>query len=166
VKITAKFAVLPAVSLPLFYLLWIIFTGTFALHELLTGIVATLLATTGIAIISIQQPTRFSPRLADLLSAWRLPWYLVSGTLEIIVVAAKDVMGTKRAQSLFRIVPFDAGKNEGPRAAARRVLAVVYTTATPTSIVLGVNASNNKLLFHEINRTSISKMTKQLGAQT
>jgi multisubunit Na+/H+ antiporter MnhE subunit len=160
-----QLAVFLALALPVFYLFWIVFVGTFSLHELLIGLAGALLATTGLVVIRLQYPARFSPRTVELLSLWRLPWYLLSGTWEIVAVAAKDLLGIKRAQSLFRIVEFDAGAPDDAHATARRALAALYTTVAPNFIVLGVNAGDRKLLFHQIERSSVPKMTRELGAR-
>ena len=147
-----------------FYVLWILFTGTFASHELLIGAVSALLATVGLFVVNLQYPARFSPTVSELVSLWRLPWYLITGTWEIALVAMKDLLGIEPAKSLFRIAQFDAGEEEDPRATARRVLAVAYTTVAPNFIVLGVNAIDQLLLFHQIERSAVPKMTKELGA--
>lgn len=152
-------------SLPSSYLLWIVFTGTFSLHELLVGIGGALLAASGMFVVNLQYPARFSPSISDLVAFWRLPWYLLSGTWEIALVATKDALRIKRAQSLFRVVSFDAGKSQDPHANARRVLAVAYTTIAPDCIVLGVNNSNNTLLIHQFERRPVGKMMRQLGAR-
>lgn len=165
VKYAAKIVLLFSSGVPIFYLFWIIFVGTFSLHELLTGIIGAVLAALGVCIVDVEYPARFSPTLKELLSLWRLPWYLISGTWEIIVVAAEDLTGIAPAKSLFRIAQFNAGEKDDPSATARRVLSVVYTTIAPNFIVLGVNASDQKLLFHQIKRSSVPIMTKQLGAQ-
>ena len=161
----AKIVVVFCLGMPIFYLFWIIFTGTLSLHELLIGIIGALLAATGVGVVSLQYPARFSPSVTELLSLWRIPWYLISGTWEIAAVAARDLTGIEPAKSVFRIVQFDAGEKDDPHATARRVLAVVYTTTAPNFIVLGVNVSDQKLLFHQIKRSSVPKLTRQLGAQ-
>ena len=135
------------------------------MHELLVGIVATVLAVLGMCVIDVQYPARFAPSIAELLSLWRLPWYLLSGTWEVLKVAATDLTGAEKAESLFRVVHFDAGSKEGPRAVARRVLAVTYTTMAPNFIVLGINCNTDELLFHQIKRSSVPKMTQSLGAR-
>lgn len=116
-------------------------------------------------VIELNYSAPFSPSLMDLLALWRLPWYLLSGTWEVLSVAAQDLIGVDRADSLFRVAPFEAGAKKNPRTTARRVLAAVYTTVAPNFIVLGVNASDQKLLFHQIKRSSVPKMTEQLGAE-
>ena len=151
-------------SVGIFYLFWIVFAGSFATHELLIGTIGAVLATSGIVVINLQYPAKFSPSVSNLLAIWRLPWYVLSGTWEIAVVAAKDFIGIKPAKSLFRIARFDAGEKDDSRANARRVLAAGYTTVAPNFIVLGVNTSDQSLLFHQIQRSSVPKMTRELGA--
>lgn len=147
------------------YLLWLLFVGTFELHELVIGVIAAVLASIGMVVIALEYPVPFSPALSDLLACWRLPWYVVSDTWLVFNVAAKDLLHIERAKSLFRVCPFDAGSQKNPRKVARRALATVYSTVAPNSIVLGVNTSNQKLLFHQIKRSSVPKMTQQLGAE-
>jgi len=148
----------------IFYLFWIVFSGSVATHELLIGTVGAVLATTGMVVIDLQYPARFSPTASNLLALWRLPWYVLSGTWEIAMVAAKDLMGIKPAKSLFRVASFDAGEKDDSGANARRVLAAGYTTVAPNFIVIGVNTSDQTLLFHQIERSSVPKMTQELGA--
>lgn len=161
-----KSGVTVVIGLPIFYLLWLVFTGTFSWHELLVGVVAAALSVVGMIVVHLQYPARFAPSIKELLAGWRLPWYLVSGTGEIFLVAGRDLIGGKRAQSLFRVVPFDAGRGNDPRHATRRALATLYTTIAPNFIVVGVNSSDQRLLFHQIERSSVPRMTQSLGAQS
>lgn len=139
--------------------------GTFAFHELLLGVIATLVATLGVLIINRRYPAKFSPGFHEVLSLWCIPWYLASDTWKIMAVAGKDLLGVKRAASLFRTVQFDAGTEDDTTAVARRVLAVVYTTITPNTIVLGINANDQKMLLHELLSSPLPKMTRDLGAR-
>ena len=165
-KTTRQLASVLSLGFISFYLCWIIFVGTFSLHELLIGVLGALLATAGLSIINRHYPARFHPRLRDLRSLWRLPGYLISDTWKILALRAKDLRSIRTANSLFRVVPFQAGGKEDPRATARRVLAVIYTTITPNTVVLGVNTNDQNLLLHQLVRGSVSRMTKNLGART
>jgi multisubunit Na+/H+ antiporter MnhE subunit len=165
VKNVRKTFVLPCLSLPIFYVFWITFVGTFAIHELLLGVIAISVATLGLFIINRRYPAKFSPTLREVLSLWYVPLYLVSDTGKILAVAGKDLIGIKRAGSLFRTVQFNAGTKEDTSAVARRVLAVVYTTMTPGTIVLGINVSDQKMLLHELASSPLPKITRDLGAR-
>ncbi len=165
-KATRQLASILSLGFVSFYFCWIIFVGTFSLHELLIGVLGALLATTGLSIINRSYPARFQPRLMELLSLWRLPGSLVSDTWKILALRAKDLRSIRTANSLFRVVPFRAGEKDDPRATARRVLAVIYTTITPNTVVLGVNTNDQKLLLHQLVRGPVSRMTEDLGART
>lgn len=160
-----QFSAVFGFSLPLFYLFWIVFVGTFSFHETLIGVIGSALASAGLSIINLFYPAHFSPKLTDVLTLWRIPGYLISGTWRISAIAIKDLARIERAKSVFRVVPFRAGAQDDPHATARRVLAVIYMTVTPSTIVLGVNSSGQKLLFHEMGRTPVPRMLEELGAQ-
>jgi hypothetical protein len=164
-RLPRRIASLIALGIPSSYLLWIVFVGTFSAHELMLGMVATILTVVGICVIDVQYPARFSPKIAELMSIWRLPWYLASGTWAVLKLATTDLLRTETAESLFLIVPFNAGAKEGPRAVARRVLAVTYSTMTPETIVLGINTNTRQMLLHANKRGPIPKMTQSLGAR-
>ncbi len=152
-------------TLPIFYGLWLFFTGTFSEHELAIGIFAALLASSGMLVVTLSYSIPFQPSFGDLLAFWRLPWSVVSDTWITLLVAAKDIAGIRRAESIFQAVPFRAGRMDDPRATARRALAVLYSTVSPNSIVLGINVNNQEMLVHQIRRSPVPKMTKELGAK-
>jgi len=166
VKNTQTPAVASGFGLLIFYVLWIVFVGTFSSHELLIGIIGAALATAGLMIVNIQYPACFSPTMRQLLLIWRIPGYLFVDTWGIVAVAAKDLLGIDPAKSLFRVVPFATGAKDDACDVARRVLAVVYTTIRPGSIVLGVNVSSRQLLFHQIERGPAPRPIGDLGGRT
>ncbi len=165
-KTTRQLASILSLGFFSFYLCWIIFVGTFSLHELLIGVLGAVLATAGLSIINRHYPARFHPGLTELLSLWRLPAYVVSDTWKILALRDKDLRSIETANSLFRLVPFRAGEKDDPRATARRALAVIYTTITPNTVVLGVNTNDQTLLLHQLARSPVSNMTEDLGART
>ena len=99
-----------------------------------------------------------------MLQAIYIPWLLIQGTYEILWVSVRDLLGGRKAVSAFRIVGFEAGQLYDVHDTARRVLAVAYTTMAPNFIVLGVNTNKNNLVFHQIERSGVPQMTKNLGA--
>jgi hypothetical protein len=42
----------------------------------------------------------------------------------------------------------------------------VYTTTAPNFIVIGIDPDLSRMLFHQIERSSVPKMTRELGAQS
>jgi hypothetical protein len=54
---------------------------------------------------------------------------------------------------------------EGPVQAARRVLATAYTSATPNSIVVGIDYDQQRILIHQMQRSGLTAMQRALGAK-
>jgi hypothetical protein len=44
-------------------------------------------------------------------------------------------------------------------------LATIYTTVAPNFIVIGIDPELSRMLFHQLERSSVPKMTGALGAQ-
>lgn len=108
--------------------------------------------------------TNLTIRLRDLAQCWRVPWYILSKDWEITVLLVKDILHLGRAQSLFRVCGFDSSTHD-PVRVARTVMAVAFTTAAPNFIVLGIDPSQSRMLFHQIERGDVPQMTKALGAR-
>jgi hypothetical protein len=94
----------------------------------------------------------------------RLPKGVVLGSWQLLYALALQIFTKQGAGSLLRAVPFNVGDDD-PKSTARRVLAVVYTTATPNSVVLGIDKKNQSMLYHQVLSSPISQMTKDLGAR-
>lgn len=101
---------------------------------------------------------------ADVAACWRIPWYVLSGCWEITRVLILDVFSGHRAGSYFRACSFRISRRD-PVLIARSVLAVIYTTVTPNFIVIGIDADQKQMLFHQIERGSVLRMSRALGAQ-
>ncbi|TMA33768.1 MAG: hypothetical protein E6J88_00480 [Deltaproteobacteria bacterium] len=69
----------------------------------------------------------------------------------------------RSAESLFFSVPFDAGGDDD-ESAFRRALAVAYTSATPNSVVIGIDRKRGLLIYHQLRKSRIAEMTRRLGA--
>lgn len=144
--------------------LWICFVGTMNRHELLVGVVASL-ATLGFTqVVCTTSRTRLELRPIDLAQCWRIPWYILSGVGDICWVLMKDILRVSPAKTLYRVCGFDSSRHD-PLRAARTVLAVSYTTTAPNFIVLDVDVTQSRMLFHQIERSGVPKMTKALGAK-
>ncbi len=144
--------------------LWFICVASFKLHEVLLGIAATAVSVAFAVFVVRIQELPFDPALHHLLECWRLPWYILSGAMEIVLVFFKDLAG-HRAASLFRSAPFDTGGETDHRATARRVLAIAYTTAAPNFVIIGIDCKHRQMLFHQVERSGVPRMTHNLGAR-
>ncbi len=142
--------------------LWLVLVGSLHRDELLMGIVLSILATAFLAFVHSREGLELELCAADLLQCVWIPWYVVSGLVEILIVFVKDVGGIQPAKSLYLISGFRA--LHSPRGIVRRALAVVYTNATPNFIVLSIAPENSRMLYHALETSSMPRMTRNLGA--
>jgi hypothetical protein len=63
-----------------------IFAAAASSHELILGIMASVLTVLLTSFAWRRMQTQFSPTLSQLLTVWRLPWYIVSETWELILI--------------------------------------------------------------------------------
>lgn len=152
-------------ALSLIISLWIIFVGGISPDEMIVGTAVLLLSAAFLYQVWRTETLTLNLELKDLVQGWRIPWYVLSGCYEIIVVLLKDLFSAKKADSLYRVTGF-AASNSDPRLVARRVLAVFFTTMAPNFIVIGIDDQKNRMLFHQLKRSSVPRMAKSLGAQS
>lgn len=153
-----------ALSVLFVAVLWILFVGGIRRNEMFVGAVVLLLACTFTYRIWRIETLRTEFHLADISQGWRIPWYVLSGLYEIIAILLKDLLGVKKADSFYRMSGFKTSKSN-PSLVARRILAIFYTTMAPNFIVIGIDFHQSRMLFHQLRRSSVPKMTKSLGAQ-
>lgn len=116
-----------------------------------------------LTIVYRQELQQFDLRWSDALALWRVPWYLISGIGEITVALMKDLAG-QQAESIFRVCGFKTAK-ANPRMVTLRALATAYTSIAPNFIVVGIDYRQSRMLFHQIRRSAVPRMTKELGAE-
>jgi multisubunit Na+/H+ antiporter MnhE subunit len=146
------------------WILWLVFAASLDSHELLFGLLASGMATLGAVIFSRQIWQDFTFRWQWVMEGFRIPWYAVSGTGQVLFGLYQQSFTLRRAASVLVGVPFVVG-GRNAKAAARRVLAVTYTTATPNSIVVGIARKQRLMLVHQIVPGPIKVMTRRLGAR-
>lgn len=161
----AQFAALFTVSVPLLFVFWLVFVGTFDEWELLVGMGAAVAGGLAICIVENAEHSHFLPHFENVMQIVFAPRLVLQGTYKIILVALRDLLGGGKSASIFFVAPFKTDAVRNPHDTARRVLATAYTTMTPTSIVLGINTRERIMLFHQIDRSGLPEMTKNLGAR-
>ena len=144
---------------------WLLFAGKLTPAELFVGALCALAAAVASEIAWGTHLTAFGANFRALAQAWRLPWLIVHDTVVIMKVLLRHLFTRHEAQSLMLTVPFDVGATDNPDDAARRALAIGYTTMTPTTVVLGIDYRTRRMLFHLLERSPLPKMTRILGAR-
>jgi hypothetical protein len=145
--------------------LWVLLvSSSLNLHDMEVGAacVAATVVFTGFVVRTAGM--RFKLRLRDFLEGWRIPWYIACDAAVVLWVLIKDVLHVERAKNLFRVSGFDTSKHD-PVRIARTVLAVAYATCSPNCIVIGIDQTQSRMLFHQLQRSGIPTMLKALGAK-
>jgi hypothetical protein len=145
------------------YAVWIALTQRLAPSEVVVGAPVAILAAVASHLVWSQNGATFAGTGRLLLTGWQVVPYAVTGTLEILGVLARKLAG-RPAPSLLCSARFDVG-GAGPRAQARRALAIAYTSMTPNFIVLGVDREHGLLWYHQLERSDVPDMTRKLGAR-
>ena len=143
------------------FLLWLAFVGTLRRDELIVGVVAVALSAAFLTFVQGCEELKLKFSARDLLQCLRLPGDIAIGLAKVLVVLAKDLIGI-RAESLFLVRRYSAGQDPG--ASGRPVLAVLYTSMSPNIIVLSIDATQHRMLYHQFDNSDLSRMTKNLGA--
>jgi multisubunit Na+/H+ antiporter MnhE subunit len=145
------------------FCLYLLFVNTTHKHELWVGAISAIITATLTEIVRAQPFASFRPRLSWVLQAWREPWYIVEGCASIFWALLKHLF--RPEPSVLREVVFDAGGSD-PASAARRALAITYTTTPPNFVVLSIDLDKHVMLVHQVSETETPTMTCNLGAKS
>lgn len=144
---------------------WLLFTGRFTRGELVVGAVCALLAAVASEIAWGTHLTAFGADPRALAQAYYLPGLMVADAVQLFKVLFRHLFTRHEAQSLMLVVGFDGGAPDDPNDAARRALAIGYTTMTPSNVVLGIDEKKGRMLYHQLEPSDLPKLTRKLGAR-
>lgn len=143
---------------------WVWLVAGTHLHEMMVGAGVVVLATLFLLLVHRSQPTTIQLRWKDVAQGWRIPWYMVCDTWVVIVLLLRDLLHLRPAGSYYRVCGFKCSQRD-PAVLGRGVLATIYLTATPNSIVLRIDPQSSKMLFHQLERSNVPTMAQALGAE-
>ena len=144
--------------------LWLIFTGKTAAAELAMGAGAAGVALFAMTVLEFRKLAHVAPMPHAFALAWRLPWEILRGTWQLLVVLARQLAGRERAGSMLVASPFTP-VGDDDREATKRALAAGYTSITPSDVVVGIDRKRHFMLIHRVAESPTSKMTLALGAE-
>jgi hypothetical protein len=143
---------------------WILLVAGTRLHEMLVGVVSIAAASVFLAFVYRSSSLSLKIRAADVATGWRIPGYVAVDTWILVKVLFKDLFSIRNAPSYYRVCGFKTSTRD-PYLVGRRVLATIYSSATPNSIVIGTDPAQSRMLFHQLERTPLSSMVRSLGAK-
>jgi multisubunit Na+/H+ antiporter MnhE subunit len=143
-----------ATTLIAHWVLWMAYTNSLGHREVIAGGLAAAISTLAVAVFALHGNDHFafSPRET------------LEGTWQLLKAIAMEAFTRRGAQSSIVALPFAVGGDD-PQAAARRALAITYTTITPNTVVLGISHEQKQMLFHQLSPAKTSIMLRRLGAR-
>lgn len=142
---------------------WIWFVGSVHLHEVIVGAVVVALSTAFCGLIYKSETLPFDLHLRDVVQAWRIPMDIAKDCVIITAVLFADLFLGRRAGSFYRVCGFRSSRRD-PILVGRSALAITYTTMSPNMIVIGIDVAQSHMLFHQVQRDEVPRMTRLLGA--
>ncbi len=144
---------------------WVWLVATTHLDEMIVGAAVVVLATLFLLLVHRAQANAIQLHWKDVAQGWRIPWYMVCDTGMVTLVLLRDLLHLRPAGSYYRVCGFECSRRD-PAILGRGVLATIYMTATPNSIVLGIDPKSSRMLVHQLERAPVPKMVRALGAQS
>lgn len=147
----------------IYFALWVAFVGKFTPGELALGACAAALGVAGTS-MSRRAELRQFRGVGWLRHAWRLIGDVLVDTAIVLRTLARHLFTRRKAESLLQSVPF-AFLGSDDRSAMRRALATVLTSVSPNIIVIDVDRDSGLLVFHQLQRRAVPRLTIELGAR-
>jgi multisubunit Na+/H+ antiporter MnhE subunit len=146
------------------WVLWLAYANNVGVREIVAGFLAADISVAAVVVFAFQAKARFAFRPRDVGQAFYLIWYAFQGTWEILQALARQLFTNNGADSFIAAAPYVVAGDDAASAGCR-ALAVTYTTITPNFVVLGIVKEQRLLLYHQIIRGKVLKMTRNLGAR-
>ena len=143
---------------------WILLVAGTRRNEMIVGAFSVLLVSAFLFYVHRCSPLRVKYAGADVAAGWRVPGYVALDAYVVVKILFRDFLSPRKACSFYRVCDFKTDRRD-PRMVGRRVLATVYTTASPNSIVIGIDEAQSRMLLHQLERTGVSRMASNLGAR-
>jgi multisubunit Na+/H+ antiporter MnhE subunit len=142
---------------------WILLVAGAPCHEMIVGVVVVTVSSFFLTNVNQMSTLDLDFRVSDVAKGWRVPWDVIRDCYTITAVLVRDLFTSRNSGSFYRVCVFKTSEYD-PRLIARRVLATLYTTTSPNSIVIGIDFNQNRMLFHQLQRSTFPKAAKSLGA--
>jgi multisubunit Na+/H+ antiporter MnhE subunit len=129
-------------------ILWLAFVDTFALAEVVLGLVAAAVAATAAELVRSQDLFRFRVDPRWLRDLPRLPWQVLRDCWLLAVALWRHCTGHP-VRGLFRVVPFPSEADDA-RSAGRRALVTALASVAPNTVVVGIEGGEGEMLVHQL----------------
>jgi multisubunit Na+/H+ antiporter MnhE subunit len=141
-------------------LLWFLFVFQFSVSELLVGAAASALAVLAVQVTLRAVPLCFEPKLRWVAQALRLPGMIAEDLWILLKEMVRRILH-RRSRSMLAVLPF-AGSADNCRGSAQRVLALVFVSTSPNSVVLDIDSTTGDMLIHRLQPQTFPALLSRL----
>lgn len=150
------------------WITWMLFISKWDPYEAELGCLAATFAIIAIWLVKSKSLNPLSYHLQWFLEGVSIPKYVLLGTSEALKAMVLQMSRSNQTLSFLQFVPFEVGSGDFS-SQIRMALAIIYTTSTPNFVILGIDyklgETEGKLIYHQLLKTSVPKMTQKLGAK-
>lgn len=129
---------------------WVLLTGTNAGLEEIAAICAAALGTGFALALRKQRLLRFRFEAAWLAKTLQTPWKIVQELAVVIWSLVLHVARVRPVASVYRAIPFPAGREDAV-SAGRRSVAALADSISPNTVPVDVDLERNVALRHELD---------------
>ena len=151
------------ISAALMFAFWVLLVGGVHRDEMIVGCVGVIAASAMLWLVARVDDVRFLFTSRDVLTGVLVPWHIVKDVSLVIGLLLRDMFLGVPPRSVFGVCEFKTSKSN-PQDSARRVLVTAYSSAAPNTIILGVDYTQSRILFHQLQSSEPDETMIELGA--
>lgn len=145
-------------------ILWGLLVGSVNRDEVLAGSFAVVLTLLLLLVLHRCYPGVVAMRWRDVFQLVRVPPAVVRDAWAVTVVLLRDLLYREPVPDLYRAVRWEHG-DDGALLKGRGVLATAAMSASPNTIVLGIDDGAALMILHQVKSTPMDAMARGLGAK-
>jgi multisubunit Na+/H+ antiporter MnhE subunit len=130
--------------------LWVLLVFKTEPAEFVAGALAAAFAATGAELVRARGYAPFAPEFGWALMLLRLPREVVVDTWRMARLLVRHFLRGERVEGRFRIISFQCGSRDDPRAQARRAVAEWLGSLSPNTYVLEIDEQHHVAVVHQL----------------
>jgi multisubunit Na+/H+ antiporter MnhE subunit len=132
------------------FVVWLLLVLTQATAELIAGAFVAAIGATAAEVVRRSRLVDLRPSTLLPRRPWRLALTVVTDCWLLTVALWRQLRWREDNIGAFRGIPFDAGEENDPAAAARRAAYTAQISLTPNTYVIGIDLAQHNMLVHEL----------------
>ena len=137
------------------YAFWLLAVFKTEPAELVAGAIAAAFAATGAELVRSRGYAPFAPELAWSRGLLRIPREVVMDTWHMARLLVRHFVKGEPIEGTLRIVQFDPGPPDDPRAAAMRTVVGWLGCISPNTYVIGIDEDHSVAVLHQLIRAEL-----------